>query len=452
MGDRVLVAGLLKSGISAAKLLLEVGGSLLLYDGNDKLKREDILEEFSEYEDKDIKLILGNLSAEDLRGISLCIISPGIPLDSPLVKLLDELEIQIWSELQLAYHLSKGKILAITGTNGKTTTSSILYAIVKKHSEDSFLVGNIGLPFSSIVKNTTEDSIVVVECSSFQLETITDFRPDVSCILNITEDHLDRHFNMDNYIEIKSDISINQSEEDYLVLNYEDENLLKIKENENIKAKKVYFSSKRELAEGVYLKDDYIYIKKDDKEKELLNVKDLKILGVHNYENVMAAIAMALSINIGIDTIKEAVLEFESVEHRIEYVASKNGVDYYNDSKATNPEAAIKGLLAMPSEVFLIAGGYDKKADYSLWVSHFKNKVKYLVLIGQTRDDIAMSSKKQGFNNIMYASDMEEAVRVCASYASKGDCVLLSPACASFGMFKNFEERGEVFKKIVNRL
>lgn len=452
MGSKVLVAGLARSGLSAAKLLLNAGGALVLYDSNTDINKENLLKEFEIYDNNNISIVLGNLDKSDLREVSLCIISPGIPLDSPLVQLLDELKIQIWSEIELSYQLSKGRLIAITGTNGKTTTTSLVGEIVKDYNSNSFVVGNIGLPYANVVNETTEDSIVVLETSSFQLETVIEFAPDVAAILNISEDHLNRHYTMENYALIKEGISAKQTEKDFLVLNYDDQVLREFGNSDRSLAKKVYFSSKEKLENGIYLEKDRIYLSKNNKAEFVLDVKDLKILGVHNYENVMAAIAITLSIGIPLDLIIKVCKEFLGVEHRIEYVATKSGVHYYNDSKATNPDAAIRGIKAMPGNVILIAGGYDKKSDYTEWISYFKNKVKYLILIGQTKDSIALAARKQGFSNIMYASDMEEAVKVCASYADKDDYVLLSPACASFGMFKDFEERGQVFKKIVNKL
>ena len=452
MGNKVLVAGLGRSGISAAKLLLSAGGEVLLYDGNENLDIEAISLYFDEEERSKIGIKLGELTKADISGVSLCVISPGISLDTPFVALLDEYKIQIWSEIQLAYHMAKGKLIAITGTNGKTTTTALVGEIIKRHFASSFVVGNIGLPYTDIVNETTEDSVTVLEVSSFQLETIIDFRPDVAAILNITPDHLNRHHTMENYISIKEDIGLNQTEKDYMILNYEDAVLREFGESDRCKAKKIYFSSKTRLKDGLYLEDDNIYISEDGREDLLLNVKDLQILGRHNYENVMAAIAMAKCLNVPMQTIVEACKEFKAVEHRIEFVANKSGVAYYNDSKGTNPDAAIQAVKAMPGPILLIAGGYDKGSSYDEWVESFEGRVKYLVLIGQTRDAIADCAKSHGFTEIMYATDMDEAVMVCASYADRGDCVLLSPACASWGMFKDYEERGRVFKDLVNKL
>ena len=276
-----------------------------------------------------------------------------------------------------------------------------------------------------------------------------DFHPNVSAVLNITPDHLDRHGTMEAYTQIKECITMNQTSEDTVVLNFDDPILKEFGKKEGLKPKAVWFSSKETLKDGFFLKDRDIVYAKEGKEQVLVNVNDLQLLGQHNYENVMAAAAVALAMGVPFEKITEAVKEFKPVEHRIEFVRERTGVRYYNDSKGTNPDAAIRALRAMPGPVLLIAGGYDKHSDYSAWAGEFAGRVKYLVLIGQTRDKIAACAKEHGFNEIMYAEDLEEAVQVCAVYADAGDCVLLSPACASWGMFKDFEERGRVFKKSV---
>jgi UDP-N-acetylmuramoyl-L-alanine--D-glutamate ligase len=452
MGEKVMVAGLGKSGISAAKLLLEAGGEVLLYDGNEEIDIENILGNFKEEYLSKISFKLGSLSKSDLAGVNLCVISPGIDLMTPFVKVVYDSKIQIWSEIELGFAISKGNLVAITGTNGKTTTTALTGQIAKNYFDEVFTVGNIGLPYTDVALKTTENSVTVLEVSSFQLETIVDFKPHISAILNITPDHLDRHHSMEEYISIKKDITLNQTKEDFCILNYEDEVLRKFGESDKCPAKAIFFSSERKLEEGYYLFENAIYSKFNKEEKKILEVKELGILGKHNYENVMAAIAISVSLKIPMDIIVKTCKEFKGVEHRIEHVATKYGINYYNDSKGTNPDAAIKAVEAMPGPILLIAGGYDKKANYDEWVETFKGRVKYLVLIGQTRDAISECAKAHGFQDIMYAESLEEAVKVCASYADVGDYVLLSPACASWGMFKNYEQRGEVFKACVRKL
>ena len=451
MSQKVLVAGTGKSGIAAAKLLLAMGGEVVLYDGNDKLDPEKIKENFEE--DAKVTIVLGELTRPDLLGVELSIISPGIPLDAPFVPVLDEAKIPIWSEIQLAYHVAKGKLIAITGTNGKTTTTALTGAIMKTFFDEVFVVGNIGIPYTDVALDTTDKSVTVAEVSSFQLETIMDFHPNVSAILNITPDHLNRHGTMENYIEVKERVAVNQTEDDCIVLNYDDKVLREFGEKKDLKPKVIFFSSTQTLKEGMYLDGDMMIYAHDGKKEEVLNVKtDMQLLGKHNYENVMAAVAMSIRMGVPMESIRKAVKEFKAVEHRIEFVLERSGVRYYNDSKGTNPDAAIQAIRAMNRPTILIGGGYDKQSEYDEWIEEFGDKVKYLVLIGQTRDKIAECARAHGFTDIMYAEDMAEAVRVCAAYANAGDNVLLSPACASWGMFDNYEQRGEIFKECVRNL
>ncbi len=314
------------------------------------------------------------------------------------------------------------------------------------------MVGNIGEPYTSKVLEMTDQSVTVAEVSSFQLETIMDFRPNVSAILNITPDHLNRHGTMENYIRIKECITLNQKPEDTVILNYDDPCLREFGQNPELAPRVVWFSSRESLKDGFCMNGDNIVYRENGRETVIVNVHDMKLLGRHNYENVMAAAAIGLEMGVAAADISRVIEAFHPVEHRIEFVRERTGVRYYNDSKGTNPDAAIQALRAMPGPTLLIAGGYDKNSDYDEWVSEFQGKVKHLVLIGQTRDKIAQCAKRHGFTEIMYAEDMKEAVQVCAVYADIGDYVLLSPACASWGMFKNYEERGQVFKECVMEL
>lgn len=448
MSQRVLVAGTGISGIAAAKLLLSKGGEVILYDSNEKLDPEALKENFGE--DVKVTILLGELKRTDLLGVELSIISPGISLEAPFVAVLDEAQIPVWSEIQLAFHCAKGKLAAITGTNGKTTTTALAGEMMRSHYESVFVVGNIGDPYTEHAMETTEASVTVAEVSSFQLETIMDFRPDVSAILNITPDHLDRHKTMEHYIEIKEGITRNQKDGDTCILNYDDEVLREF--GETLKLNVVYFSSRQALKKGYYLDEDRIVYQDGSKITEIIRISDLLLLGRHNYENVMAAVAVARALLVPLDKIQEVLKRFEAVEHRIEFVTERFGVKYFNDSKGTNPDAAMQAIKAMPGPTLLIAGGYDKHSEFDEWILSFEGKVRYLVLIGQTRDQIADCAKKHGFTDIMYAEDLLEAVQVCASYANPGDNVLLSPACASWGQFKNYEERGQKFKEYVRGL
>lgn len=448
MGQKVLVAGTGISGIAAAKLLLSKGGEVVLYDGNSQLDPSEIKKQFDE--GAKVSVILGELKRTDLLGVELSILSPGIPLDTPFVTVLDEAEIPVWGEIQLAFHCAKGKLAAITGTNGKTTTTALTGEIMRSFYEEVFIVGNIGDPYTAHALETTDETVTVAEVSSFQLETIMDFRPNVSAILNITPDHLDRHQTMECYTEVKESITKNQKDEDICVLNYDDPVLREF--GETLEIEVVYFSSRETLKKGYYLENGRIVYNDGKKVTDIVGIDELKLLGRHNYENVMAAIAIGMNLGVPLAKIQEVVKRFEAVEHRIEYVSERFGVKYYNDSKGTNPDAAMQAIKAMPGPTLLIAGGYDKHSEYDEWIESFEGKVRYLVLIGQTRDKISECAKRHGFTDIMYAEDLLEAVQVCASYANPGDNVLLSPACASWGQFKNYEERGCKFKEYVRNL
>ena len=449
MAERVMVAGAGKSGIAASRMLLKLGGAVLLYDSNADLDESSIRQNFDD--DKDVKVVLGKLQPSDLKDITLCIISPGIPLDADFVGVLDDCGVAVWSEIQLAFSKDKGKVVAITGTNGKTTTTTLTGELLKKKYPQTFVVGNIGLPYTETALMSTEESMTVLEVSSFQLETITDFHPHVSAILNITPDHLNRHHTMEEYIRVKEDIASNQMKEDYCILNYEDPVLREFGES-GIEPRVIFFSSAHELNEGIFLRGRDIILKKGGEETKVLNVDELQILGTHNHENAMAAIAIALCCGVELDSIREGLREFKAVEHRIEFVRNRGGIKFYNDSKGTNPDAAIKAIQSMPGRIVLIAGGYDKHSEYDEWIEAFDGRVKELILMGQTREAIDRCARAHGFQNIVFVDDMEEAVKTAYSYADMGDCVLLSPACASWGMFKNYEERGRIFKECVMNL
>ena len=447
MKKKVLVFGSGISGIGACNLLTQVGKNVILYDGNASLNPEEMKKQLAS--GANVEIILGELPEAVMDTLEMVVMSPGVPTDLPVVNKMRDMGIQISGEVELAYTYGKGDVLAITGTNGKTTTTALLGEIMKNYKESVFVVGNIGNPYTTEALKMTEDSVAVAEMSSFQLETIHTFRPRVSAILNITPDHLNRHHTMENYIRAKEDIAKNQTEEDTCVLNYEDEETRRF--GENLKAKVLYFSSQRKLEKGIYLEDGNI-VYKDGEPVVLCHVSELKLLGTHNYENVMAASAMAAAYGVPMDIIRKTIKAFAGVEHRIEFVCEKNGVAFYNDSKGTNPDAAIKGIQAMNRPTLLIGGGYDKESTYEEWIEAFDGKVKHFVLLGQTKEKIAQTARKLGFENIIMTESLEEAVRTCAKLAEPGDAVLLSPACASWGMFKNYEERGDKFKAIVKAL
>ena len=449
----VLVLGTGRSGVAAAKQIIAMGGEVVFFDANPKVDEKKLLSQFKKEEAMKVaKVIKGKLSDRDLLKIDAAVISPGIPMDEPYVLSIHTAQIPLIGEIELAYQSCKGKLAAVTGTNGKTTTVSLIGEILKSKFADTHVVGNIGNPFTAEALDTEEQSATVCEVSSFQLESIVDFRPNVSAITNITPDHLDRHKTMKNYIAVKESIASNQTEEDSIVLNYMDPELRKFGKKRNLKPKVIWFSSEEEPKEGFFLRDGDFYYRTKEEEKKLFATKDLHLLGKHNYENVMCAMAVGMQMGVPMEQIIKVCKKFKPVEHRIEFVRERSGVRYYNDSKGTNVDAAIQALRAMPGPVLLIGGGYDKHVDFDAWVKEFKGRVKYLVLIGQTRNQIAACAKKNGFHNLMFAEDMDEAVKDCAAYADPGDYVLLSPACASWGMFKDYEERGRIFKDCVKNL
>ena len=451
-GKYVLVFGAGKSGIGAAGLLLHEQAKVILYDGNAKQDPEEIRRKLNA--GADVEIILGELSDEVLDRLELVVLSPGVPADLPVVLKMKEKEIPVWGEVELAYRVGKGEVLAITGTNGKTTTTSLLGEIMKAYREDVQVVGNIGTAYTSVALDTTEDTVTVAEISSFQLETIEKFHPKASAITNITEDHLNRHHTMEEYIRVKERITENQTMEDVCVLNYEDEVLRAFGEKliGEQKVQVLFFSSLRALQDGIYCQDGTIWLAENGEREPVVHTDELKILGQHNYENVMTAVGMAYYAGVPMDVIRKAVCAFQGVEHRIEYVCEKNGVVYYNDSKGTNPDAAIKGIQAMNRPTLLIGGGFDKQSTYESWIRAFDGKVKYLVLIGETREKIAETARREGFHEILMAENLEEAVKICADKAEPGDAVLLSPACASWDQFDSYEQRGDLFKKYVRSL
>ena len=447
-GKKVLVFGSGKSGIGASDLLAKVGAFPVIYDGNAETDKDAVVHKTDGT--YSVTVYAGELPKEVQDSLDLVVLSPGVPTDLPLVKSFYEQGLPVWGEVELAYRVGDGEVLAITGTNGKTTTTALLGKIMQDARESVFVVGNIGTPYTSKALEMKPNSVTVAEISSFQLETIDEFAPKVSAILNITEDHLNRHHTMEEYIRVKELITENQGTEDVCVLNYEDEVLREF--GKHLTPRVVYFSSGRKLDEGIYLDGNKIILKDGEKEIEVVKTEDLKLLGKHNFENVMAAVAMAYYDGVSMDSIRKSICEFTAVAHRIEYVTEKNGVVYYNDSKGTNPDAAIKGIQAMNRPTLLIGGGYDKQSGYDEWIEAFDGKVRYLVLIGQTKEKIKEAAEKHGFHDIILCEDLKEAVKVCEEKAQPGDAVLLSPACASWGQFDNYEQRGDMFKEYVRNL
>ncbi len=448
---RCLVVGCGISGIGAVTLLDKLNAEIFLFDGNREMTPGQLEEKVPE----GIKATCytGELPEDVYESIQVVVLSPGVPTDIPMVNRLREMGADIIGEIELGYMVEQGKVVAITGTNGKTTTTTLVGEIIKAHvgEEKTFVVGNIGYPYTLEALKTSENSVTVGELSSFQLETVKSFHPAVSAILNVTPDHLNRHYTMEAYAGAKERIAMFQTPEETCVLNYENEYTRTF--GEKCQAKVVYFSSARKLENGFYLDGEMICQAVNGNVTPIMNVhSDMNLVGICNVENVMAAIAIAQAMNVPMETILAVIKTFRAVEHRIEFVATKRGVDYYNDSKGTNPDAAIQGIKAMSRPTILIGGGYDKHSEYDEWIESFEGKVKWLVLIGQTRDKIAQCARAHGFEKIKMADTFDECLDLCTQLAVEGDAVLLSPACASWGMFPNYEVRGKIFKDYVNGL
>ena len=444
-GKRVLIFGTGKSGIAAAKLLAGAGADLLIYDGKAELKEEEIREKdpvFSEGE-----ICIGELKPEFLDKAGAAILSPGVPLDCPEALRIKEKQIPILGEIELGYLFGSGRLAAITGTNGKTTTTALTGELLKRHFRDVRVVGNIGIPYTEEAASMTEATVTAAEISSFQLETADTFHPEASAILNITPDHLDRHHTMEAYIKAKERITENQTPSEVLVLNYEDPVLRSF--GEGMDRRVVWFSSAQRVENGLFTENGTIYVSRENKTEALIDTKELKIIGRHNWENAMAASAIALSMGVTMEEVREGLKAFSAVPHRIEFVAEIDGVLYYNDSKGTNPDAAIRAITSMDRPTILIGGGYDKGSEYNEWIRECKGRAKKLLLIGQTREKIREACDAEGFSPVEFCETLEEAVKKAAKETNEGEAVLLSPACASWGMFKNYEERGDLFKEYV---
>lgn len=435
----VLVFGLGISGVSTIKALANYKCNIVAYDSKPKDKLEGILEEI-----KDIKydLVLDNLNLED---IDLIIKSPGIPPTNDVIIRALELNIEIITDLELGYILSRTKnILAITGTNGKTSTTTLVADMVKCKFNNTFICGNIGIGILGAVEKAEENDALVIECSSFQLENTSRFRPRVSTIINLKPDHLDWHGDYENYMNSKIKIFKNQTASDFSIINVDDEDIRKI-EGELI-SKKIYISTQRKLEDGIYLEDGNIVYKDMNEKIIVVNMDDVDIFP----ENALIAVGFGIALGVDLEEIRFALEKFKSLPHRMEYVGEIDGVKYYNDSKGTNPDSTIKAIENTADNIILIAGGYDKGSDFEEMLEIGKDKIKTIILLGETKEKIRRQALGLDYKKIYMVNTMEEAVEKALEVGEKNDNVLLSPACASWGMYHNFEERGNHFKKIVN--
>lgn len=448
-GKRVLVVGIARSGIAAARVLKKHGALVAICDRKSEEQLGTQLEELNKL---GIKVYAGFYPRVNSEDFDLVIASPGIPTDIAPFLEARETGVQLIGELELAYAVKSDKVelLAVTGTNGKTTTVSLLHAIMTEDGRNSAVGGNIGVPLSGVVDEMAE-GVIAVEVSSFQLETINDFRPHICGILNITPDHLDRHKNIELYSEIKSKIFRNQLQGDFAVLNYEDPAIKNF--SAVCPAQVLFFSVERTLERGISVKDGMIGLADAAGFHGICPVNNLLLRGKHNLENVLCATGMAVCAGVEPGVIARALSAFSGVRHRMEEAAVRNGVLYINDSKATNPDSAIKALQSFDQGLILLAGGRNKGSSFAVLAEHIKEKVKTLILLGEAKDEIDQAVKEIGFpGEVLIVKDLKEAVQAAGQSAVLGDVVLLSPACASWDQFDNYEQRGDLFCELVKRL
>lgn len=447
--SKIIVVGLGRSGIALLDYYIDRHEMIYAYENNEKIDTS----KFKKYENSNnINIILGkNPTGEEEADIVY--ISPGISTEEDFAVNFRRRGIILTNEVELAYKMAnEPNFIGITGTNGKTTTTSMLGDIYKKYDENTYVVGNIGNAVLSSIKNSKSKANFITELSSFQLETIVDFKPHIAVILNISPDHLSRHKTMDNYKSAKYNIAKNQTKEDFLVLNKDDKNIdIDLSE---VKSKVVYFSMREELENGVYYdKNKKLIISTIGGEyKEVVKQEDIHLLGRHNIENTLASVAVALLDNIPVDIIAEAIKEFKAVKHRLQKVRVVNDVTYVNDSKGTNIDSTLKAIEAIDGKIILIAGGYDKMIEFDELVKGFNGKVKTLILFGATKRLIRDSALQHGYKDIISLKTLKQCVEVSKIIAEKGDFVLLSPACASWDMYESFEERGDEFIELVKNI
>ena len=445
---KVLVVGMGKSGIAAVEAMVKLGAKIYVQDSK---KPEDVDAELKHFLEENGAVCYFGVKPDCIDEIDMMILSPGVPLEVDFVQEAMEKDVEIVGELELAYRIGKGNYVAITGTNGKTTTTTLVGEIFKNAKKKTHVVGNIGVAVISVALEASDEDWLITETSSFQLETTKYVKPRVSTILNLTPDHLNRHHTMENYGSAKAKIFESQDEAGYYIANYDDPDSFKLSEGCK-KAKVVPFSKTKEFEFGVFVKDEKIVINEGNGLIEVCGVEELKIPGAHNLENALAATALAYFAGIEVEVIAKTLRSFQGVEHRLEYCGTIDGIKFVNDSKGTNPDASIKAVDAMKENIILIAGGYDKGSDFTDFIKAFDGRVKHMVLLGKTAPKIKEQAEGVGFNSITMAKDMEECVSKAFGMAESGDTVLLSPACASWDMYRCFEDRGEHFKDCVRKL
>jgi UDP-N-acetylmuramoylalanine--D-glutamate ligase len=441
---RVLVVGLARTGVATA---LFCAGRGAIVTGTDSRAEKEIGEAAATVRDAGVRLELSGHVESSFLQQDLIVPSPGVPADSPLLQAARAKGVTIWSEIELAHRFRKGKLIGITGSNGKTTTTSLVEHILRTASFPTILAGNIGTPLISCVERMTHDTVTVVELSSFQLELIQDFRTDISVFLNLTPDHLDRHRTIELYSKAKARIFENQREDDFAVLNADDPGTTPLAPT---RPQVYWFSRKQRAAQGAFLRGEDIVFRNEGREEVVLKREEVALPGAHNLENVLAAVATARIAGAGVKAVGEGVRSFAGVEHRLEFVTEINGVCFYNDSKATNVDATLKALDSFPARILVILGGKDKGSDYSPLRTPLRERAVLALLIGAAADKIA--GQIDGSVTIERAGTLDRAVEMASQAARPGDVVLLAPACASFDQFENYEHRGRVFKALVHEL
>lgn len=444
-GKRVTVVGLARSGAAACKLLAERGATVL---GTDQSPPEKLTADPSDLTRRGIRLETGGHSPESILDADLLVVSPGVDLRLPLFARARAAGIPMWGEVELAYRLTTARFLAVTGTNGKSTTTSLLGAMVESAGFPSVVAGNIGTALCEVVPSLTSSHWVVAELSSFQLETIVDFRPHVAVLLNLAPDHLDRYDGVEEYYAAKARIFLNQLPDDFAVLNADDP--LVLKWAQGIRSRSRLFSRLRTMGDGAFLRGDRLVVRRDGRTEPVCETSAIRIQGVHNVENSLAAAAAAAAIGVPAGAMASALANFPGLPHRLELVAEVDGVRYVNDSKGTNVGAVLKSLEGYAGGLVLIAGGKDKGGDFTPLRPLVETRVKTMILIGQARAKIR--AHLDGACPMEDAASLDAAVERAAQITAPGDTVLLSPACASFDMFRDFEERGEVFRRAVRGL
>ena len=443
-GKRVLVVGLARTGVATAQFCAARGAMVTATDAR---AESEIGEAIAPLRAAGVQLELAGHREKTFLQQDLIVPSPGVPADAPLLQAARANGVAIWSEIELADRFLSGRLIGITGSNGKTTTTSLIEHILKNAGVSTILAGNIGTPLISRVERTSDKTVTVVELSSFQLELIETFRPNISLFLNLTPDHLDRHHTMEAYGVAKARIFENQTEADTAILNADDPATAPYAP---AKPQVFWFSRKQRVAQGAFVRENEIVFRRDGKEETILKLQDIPLAGAHNVENVLAAVVATRLAGADPAAITKGVRSFAGVEHRLEFVAEIGGVRYYNDSKATNVDATLKALDAFPRRILIVLGGKDKGSDYTVLQKPLREKAILALLIGAAAEKI--EKQITGSVAIERAETIERALEIASHAARRGDVVLLAPACASFDQFENFEHRGRTFKDLVHRL